>query len=218
MSKVTTLKKSSSELKKAETANNCCIQNVEVPYNIMQAVQSFVKDNNSTMSQFWMEAATYRLQLQEIQDSKDELNNILKQIKDAERRLQEIESRIKRMEELEQHQNKLLEERSQELDKKAQELEEVYQAKLAELKEKHDNQERDYKERLALLEQEIKEKNEEYKRSLEMEYQEKEREMIRREARLDMRDEIAAEKEKFWSTMYEAVIKLARVCGAIKQQ
>ena len=218
MAKLTTLKKSSGELQNAETAKNCRIPNVEVPYGVMQAVQSFIKDHDSTMSQFWLEAATYRLQLKEIQDGKDELNNILEQIKDAESKLMEIEARQKRLEELEQYQNSLLEERSQELDRKAQELEDLYQVKLAELKEEHDSQERDYQERLAAIDQEIRERNEEYRRFLEMDYQEKEREMIRREAQLEVRDEIVAEKEKFWSTMYDAVIKLTRVCGALKQQ
>ena len=49
-----------------------------------------------------------------------------------------------------------------------------------------------------------------------MDYLERERELIRQESQIKVREEIALEKEKFWSTMYDAVVKLTRVCGAVK--
>ncbi|TEB17849.1 hypothetical protein Psfp_00344 [Pelotomaculum sp. FP] len=223
MSKVTALKKSAGESKTIETVKNCRIPNVEVPSAIMQAVQAFIKDKGSTMAQFWKEAATYRLQAEEIKDAKEELDRILGQIAYAEDKLRYIEDkeeliadRETRLGELEQAQDAIIEERKKELELRAKALEEDYQAKLAELKETGVRQQEEYKARLAAIENEIRERSEEYRRYLELDFQDKEREIIKREAQIEVRDEITAEKEKFWSTMYDAVVKLTRVCGALK--
>lgn len=98
----------------------------------------------------------------------------------------------------------------------ARELEEDYRAKLAELDEAILKQEEEHRERLDRIEAEVRERSEEYRRHLDLEYQEKEKELIKREARVEIREQIALEKEKFWSTMYDAVVKLTRVCGALK--
>jgi len=223
MSKVTALKKSSGDLKTVEPVKNCRIPNVEVPSVIMQAVQVFIKDKGSSMAQFWKEAATYRLQLEEVKEAKTELDRILGQIAYAEGKLREIEDkeeliadRETRLDELEQAQNTLLEERKQDLEQKAKALEEGYQTKLAELKETGARQQAEHRARLAAIENEVRERSEEYRRYLELDFQDKEREIIKRETQIEVRDEITAEKEKFWSTMYDAVVKLTRVCGALK--
>lgn len=223
MSKVTTLKKSAVNLKNLEPVKNCRIPNVEVPSGIMQAVQGFIKDKGSSMAQFWKEAATYRLQVEEVKDAKEELDRILGQIAYAEGKLRDIEDkeeliadRETRLDELEQAQNALLEERQLELEQRAKALEEGYQTKLAEIKEISVSQQEEHNSRLAAIEKEVRERTEEYRRYLELDFQDKEREMIKREAQIEIRDEITAEKEKFWSTMYDAVIKLTRVCGTLK--
>ncbi|MDD4237728.1 MAG: hypothetical protein PHT62_04140 [Desulfotomaculaceae bacterium] len=223
MSKVTALKKSSGDLKTNEPVKNCRISNVEVPSGIMQAVQAFIKDKGCSMAQFWKEAASYRLQAEEIQDAREELDRVLGQIAYAEGKLRKIEDkeeliadRETRFYELEQVQNSLLEERKQELEQSAKSLEESYQAKLAELKEAGIKQQEEHKIRLSTIENEVRERSEEYRRYLELDFQDKEREILKREAQIEVRDEITAEKERFWSTMYDAVVKFTRVCGALK--
>jgi DNA repair exonuclease SbcCD ATPase subunit len=223
MSKVTTLKKSSGEIKAIEPVKNCRIPNVEVPSVIIQAVQAFIKDKGISMSQFWKEAGTYRLQAEEVKEAKEELERILGQIAYAESKLREIEDkeellaeREMRLDELEHTNNSFLEERKQEFEQRARLLEESYQAKLAELEEMNFKQQEEHKDRIAAIEREVRERTEEFRRYLELDFQEKEKEIIKREAQIEVRDEITAEKEKFWSTMYDAVVKLTRVCGALK--
>jgi len=223
MAKVATLKKSPGELKKIEPVKNCRIPNIDIPSGIMQAVQVFIKDKGSSMAQFWKEAATYRLQVEDVKEAKEELDRLLGQIAYAESKLKDIEDREEliadresRLDEFEQVQNALLEERKEELEQMAKVLEESYQAKLTELKEAGIRQEEEYKARLEAIENEVRERNDEYRRYLEIDFQEKEKEIIKREAQIEVRDEITAEKEKFWSTMYDAVVKLTRVCGALK--
>jgi DNA repair exonuclease SbcCD ATPase subunit len=223
MAKVTALKKSSGESKNLETVKNCRIPNVEVPSTIIQAVQAYIKDKGITMAQFWKEAATYRLQVEELKEAREELDRILGQIASAEEKLREIEFKEEliaekeaRLNELEQEQNAIFEDRKKELDQMAVALEEEYQARLAELAEAGARQEEEHKARLAAIENEVRERTEEYRRYLELDFQNKEREIIKREAQIEVRDEITAEKEKFWSTMYDAVVKLTRVCGSLK--
>lgn len=223
MAKVAALKKSSGDIKNLETVKNCRIPNVELPSTIIQAVQAFIKEKGSTMAQFWKEAATYRLQAEEVKEAREELNRILGQIAYAEEKLRDIEDkeeliaeREKRLDQLEQAQNEYLEERKKELEQMARTLEEEYQVRLVELKEKGARQQEEHKARLAAIEDEVRERNQEYRRYLELDFQEKEREIIKREAQIEVRDEITAEKEKFWSTMYDAVVKLTRVCGTLK--
>jgi uncharacterized protein (DUF3084 family) len=141
MAKVATLKKSAGELKNIEPVKNCRIPNVDIPSGIMQAVQVFLKDKGSSMAQFWKEAATYRLQVEDVKGAKEELDRILGQIAYAEGKLKDIEDREEliadreaRLDEFEQAQNDLLEERKEELDQVAKALEESYQTKLAELR------------------------------------------------------------------------------------
>lgn len=225
MSKVTALKKVNSDSKAAvnEQIKNSRIPNVEIPASIMQEVQKLVKDKGTSMAQFWKEAAGLRLQTEDIQSAKAELDRLIGQIAYAENKLREIEEREQllnerelRIEEVELSQSALNEERLSEIEKKSGELEEVYQAKLAEVEEVIKRQEEEHRERLGKIETEVRERSEEYRRYLDVDYQEKERELIKREARIEIREQIALEKEKFWSTMYDSVVKLTRVCGAMK--
>lgn len=223
MVKITTLKKSSGDLKNIEPVKNCRIPNVEIPSTIMQAVQAFIKDKGSTVAQFWKEAAAYRLQVEEVKEAKEELDRLLGQIAYAEGKLRDIEvkeeviaEREKRLDEMEQAQNIYLEERKKEIEQMARTLEEEYQTKLAEQKDNAVRMQEEHKAKLAAIENEIRERSDEYRRYLELDFQDKEREIIKREAQIEVRDEITAEKEKFWSTMYDAVVKLTRVCGALK--
>lgn len=225
MSKVTALKKTSTDSKPvgSEPIKNCRIPNVEIPNTIMLAVQKLVKDKGYSMAQFWKEAAGLRLQADDIQSAKEELDRVLGQIAYAENKLREIEERERllnerelRIEEVERSQTALHEERLAEIEKRAGELEEEYQAKLAEAGDVILKQEEEHRERLGRIEADVRERSEEYRRYLDVEYREKERELIKREARIEIREEIASEKEKFWSTMYDSVVKLTRVCGAMK--
>ena len=225
MSKITALKKPNSDSKPAtgETIKNARIPNVEIPSVIMLAVQKLVKDKGYSMAQFWKEAASMRLQTDDIQSAKEELNRILVQIAYAENKLREIEEREQllnerelRIEEVERSQITLHEGRLAEIEEKARELEEDYQVKLAEVGEAIFKQEEEHRARIGRIEVEVRERSEEYRRYLDLEYREKERELIKQDAQIEIREQIALEKEKFWSTMYDAVVKLTRVCGAMK--
>lgn len=216
MPKVTTLKKSGFK--------SCRLPPVELPSAIMQAVQVFIQDKGYTMDQFWKEAATYRLQLEEVKESYKKLDQIRGQIDVIEDRIREIENResllIERennLKELEPAQDAILEERAKELEDMAETLEEENRIKPADLKETGIKQQEDYNQRLAAVEKnEFSERYWEYRRYLEMEFREKEKEIIKREAHIEARDAITTEKERFWSVMYDAMIKLARVCGSLK--
>lgn len=222
MSKVTALKKVNSETK-VEQVKNCRIPNVEIPSSIMQAVQKLVKDKGYTMAQFWKEAAGLRLEAETIQKAREELDGLMSQITHADNKLGEIverehllNERELKIEKVEHSQKALYEERLAELAKKAGELEEDYQARLSEVSEALQKYEEEHQSRLKRIEQEVRERSVEYRRYLDVEYQEKEKELVGREAKIETREQIALEKERFWSTMYESVVKLTRICGALK--
>lgn len=225
MSKVTALKKAGSEAKTAATEQNkpCRIPSVEIPGAIMLAAQKLVKDKGYSMAQFWKEAASLYLQTEDIQLAREELDRLLGQIAYAESKLREIEEREQvlnereiRIEELESAQSTLYEERLAEIEKMASELEESYQAKLAEAEEVVLKHEKEKQAKISSIEDEVRERSEEYRRYIDLESREKEKELIKREAQIEVREQIASEKEKFWTTMYDAVVKLTRVCGAMK--
>ncbi|HOV80159.1 MAG TPA: hypothetical protein PK728_08620 [Bacillota bacterium] len=224
MSKVTAIKKVISETKQvAEQAKNCRIPSVEIPGTIMLAVQKLVKDKGYTMAQFWKEAASMRLQMEDVKSAKEELDRILGQIAYAERKLREIEEREQllmekelKMEEEVLKQKACFDERMAEINSREKDLEEIYQLKMGELEEMMSRQKEEHRQCLNRIEEEVRERNEEYRRSLELEFFEKEKELSRREAHVQVREEIALEKEKFWAAMYDAVVKLTRVCGTLK--
>ncbi|MCL6635624.1 MAG: hypothetical protein K6T29_07635 [Peptococcaceae bacterium] len=218
MSKVAALKKATGDPRgtACEQAKNCRLPAVEIPGELMAAVQRLVKEKGCSMAQFWKEAADLRLQT-------ERLEGLLEQIARAEQRLQEIKEREQllderevRIAEVESRQAALYDERLNEIEKMARELEEEYQARLAQAQQAALRQEEEHRDRLDRIEAEIRERSEEYRRHLELEYQEKEKDLVRREARVQVREEIAQEKEKFWSAVYDAVVKLTRVCGAVK--
>lgn len=225
MSKVTPLKKTTNETKPVanEPVKSCRIPNVEIPNTILLAVEKLVKDKGYTMAQFWREAANMRLQMEDIHSAKEELDRILGQIAYAEKKLREIEEREQllfdkelNMEEEELRQKAIYQEKLAEIENRAKELEEEYQFKLNELEELVKKQKEERQESLSRIEDEVRERSEEYRRYLDVEFHDKEKELIKREARVQVREEIASEKEKFWSSMYDAVVKLTRVCGAVK--
>lgn len=222
MSKVTTLKKASNAAK-PETVKSCRIPDVEIPNTIMLAVQKFVKDKGCTMAQFWKEAANMRLQMDDVNSAKEELDRVLGQIAYAEKKLRQIEEREQilfdkelNIEEEEIRQRELYEEKMTEIERRAKELEEEYRLKLSSLEDMIKSEKEEDQDYLSQIEKEVRERTEEYRRCLDAEFHEKEKELVKREARVQVREEIALEKEKFWSCMYDAVVKLTRVCGAIK--
>lgn len=223
MSKVTTLKRVAAEQKSVENSKNSRLPNIEIPAAIMQAVHKYIKDRSCSMTQFWKEAAGLRLQAEDMQSAREELDRILgqiayaeKKLKDLEEREQEICARELRIEEEELSQEVLHKERLQQLIQREREQEEEYKKKMAEFQEMVQKQEKEYQLRLGEIESRLREKNGEYRQNYEEDYLEREKELFRREAQVKVKEEIALEKEKFWSTMYDAVVKLTRICGAVK--
>jgi hypothetical protein len=158
-----------------------------------------------------------------MQSAREELDRILgqiayaeKKLKDLEEREQEICARELRIEEVELSQEVLHKERLQQLIQREREQEEEYKKKMAEFQEMVQKQEEEYQLRLGEIESRLREKNGEYRQNYEEDYLEREKELFRREAQVKVKEEIALEKEKFWSTMYDAVVKLTRICGAVK--
>lgn len=224
MSKVTALKKANSDSKTMSNENKSArIPSVEIPGSIMIAVQKYVKDKGCSMAQFWREAASLYLQAEEFQPAREKLDRILEQIAWGEARLGELEEKEKylaerelRIEELEQSQNDLIRERLAEIERMAKEMEAGYQSKLAEVEEALLKNEAEYRARVNNIENEIRERSQEYRRHLELDFRDKEKDLMRREARLEVREEVASEKEKFWTVMYDSIVKLTRVCGTLK--
>lgn len=224
MAKVTALKKADADAKGAvNESKSCRLPNVEIPGLIMAAVQKYIKEKGYSMTQFWKEAASHYLQAEEIPPAREKLDRLLEQIAQAEDRLRELEEKEQvllerelRIEEVERSQSAQYEERLDEFVKMTKELEQEYQARLAEVNDIVMKNEEDHKAKIGKIEEEVRERSDEYRRHLELEFSEKEKELLKREAGIEVREEIAAEKEKFWSTMYDAVVKLTRVCGTLK--
>jgi len=223
LSKVTTLKRAVAEQKSAETSKNSRLPNIEIPAAIMQAVQKYIKDRSCSMTQFWKEAASLRLQTEDMHSAREELDRILgqiayaeKKLKDLEEKEQEIHTRELRIKEMELNQEVMYEEKMQQLIQREREQEEEYRKKMTEFQEMVQKQEEEYHLRLGDIESRLKEKSAESRPGYEEAYLEKEKELFRREAEIKVREEIALEKEKFWSTMYDAVVKLTRICEAVK--
>jgi hypothetical protein len=223
MSKITALKKLPLKQKAVEPNRNSRMVNIEIPGTIMQAVQGYIKDQACSITQFWKEAASLRLQAEDMQSARGELDRILGQIAYAEKKLgylherdQELCERELRIEEVELSQVALHEERLQKLNQRAREQDEEYVAKMAKFREMVLKQEEEYQIRLEAIESQVRGRSGESRQNHEMDYLKRERELIRQESQIKVREEIALEKEKFWSTMYDAVVKLTRVCGAVK--
>jgi hypothetical protein len=223
MAKVTALKKVAAENKPAVTNKSSRLPNIEIPAGIMQAVQKYIKNRSCSVNQFWKEAASLRLQVEDMQSARRELDRVLGQIAYAENKLIDLEERERevharelRMGELELSQEALYEERMCQLDQRAEDQDREYREKMAQFGEMVLKQEEEYNSRLVGIESRAGGKSLQSGQNPKENLLEREKELIRREARIEVQEEIALEKEKLWSVMYDAVIKLTRVCGVVK--
>jgi len=144
-------------------------------------------------------------------------------LKEAENRLaqmeekeQEIDRRLLDLAELKREQENEFKRRLSGLEEKRREEEEDYARRLAEAESLRARYEEEYQERLLNFENEMKERSDEIKKYLEFEFRDKEEDLVKREGQVQVRESVVAEKEKFWGSMYDAVVKLTRVVSACK--
>ncbi|MCL6638584.1 MAG: hypothetical protein K6T80_02745 [Firmicutes bacterium] len=166
----------------------------------------------------------------EMQLLMEKISQLTAQLKAAEEKLAVLEGREKMLTEKEREiDRRLLEladlKKEQEnehirrmaaMEEKRRAEEEEHALRLAELEQMKAGCEEEYRSRLAGFQSEMKERGEEIRKYLELEFREKEENLVKREGEVTVRETVVAEKEKFWSTMYDAVVKLTRVVSACK--
>jgi DNA repair exonuclease SbcCD ATPase subunit len=149
-----------------------------------------------------------------------EAENRLGQMEEKERLIgekeQEIDRRLLDLADLKREQENEFKRRLSGLEEKRREEEEDYARRLAEAESLRARYEEEYQERLLNFENEMKERSDEIKKYLEFEFRDKEEDLVKREGQVQVRESVVAEKEKFWGSMYDAVVKLTRVVSACK--
>ena len=146
--------------------------------------------------------------------------NRLTQIEEKERLIaekeQEIDRRLLELAGLKREQENEFKKRLLGLEEKRREEDEEYARRLAEAEKHRARYEEEYQERLLNFENEMEERGGEIKKYLELEFMDKEKNLFEREGQVQVRESVVAEKEKFWSSMYDAMVKLTRMVSACK--
>ncbi|MHB1044063.1 MAG: hypothetical protein ACYC0Q_14675 [Eubacteriales bacterium] len=169
-------------------------------------------------------------QHKEVKFLSEKLAEVSSQLKKSESRLAELKERELNLEEKEQEVNKRLLDLAElkqkqenehkramaELIEAGKEAEEEYRRKLDENEDMRARQEEEYQNRILNFDNEMKERVNELKKYIDIEFKEREEAIAGREAQALIRESVVAEKEKFWASMYDAVVKLTRVVSASK--
>ncbi|MCL6557298.1 MAG: hypothetical protein K6U74_00585 [Firmicutes bacterium] len=166
----------------------------------------------------------------EIQVLNNRLNEVTEQLKLAEARLgeleeremalmekeQEIDNRLLDLAGLKQEQEAVYAKRLAELEDRERELNEEHLLKMAEVEEMRRRYMEEHQARVAGFESELLERSKEIQRYIDVEYHEREKSLAQREARVEIRESVISEKEKFWAVMYDSVVKFTRVASSCK--
>lgn len=185
-----------------------------------------------------------KVQSHEIANSNLPLQSQHKDVKFLSEKLAEVSSQLKKAEsrltELRERENNLIE-KEQEVDKRLFDLaelkqeqenehkrvlaelieagksaEEEYRRRYEEIENMRAGYEEEHRSRILNFENEMKERTNEIKKFIELEFKEREEALAGRESQVLVRESVVAEKEKFWASMYDAVVKLTRVVSACK--